>query len=111
MSSPSEVIGWECGKCAYTNEDATRHNCLACQTRRPVRYDIVAGTTTAATARTTRVDRRKQARVAALTTAGPVVAGEAATSANGAVTGEAPNAAYGPPAVAGSAVMHHGRAP
>jgi hypothetical protein len=65
----------------------------------------------AMTARTTRVDCRKQARVAALATAGPVVAGEAATSANGAVTGEAPNAAYEPPAVAGSGAMHHGRAP
>ncbi len=57
------------------------------------------------------MDRCKQARIAALPTAGPVVTGEAATSANGVVAGEGANAAYGPPAVAGSAAIHHGRAP
>ncbi len=62
-------------------------------------------------ARMTRADRCKQACVAALTTAGPVVAREAATSANGAVAREVPNAAYGSPAVLGSAAMHHGWAP
>ncbi len=34
--------------CAYTNEDATCSNCLACQARRPVCYAIVAGATVAA---------------------------------------------------------------
>ena len=111
MSSSSEVIGWKCGACAYTNKDAMRCNCLACQVRHPVHFAIVAGATVAATARTTRVDCCKQARVAALPTAGPVVAGEVATSANGAVAGEAPNAAYGPPAVGGNTAVHHGRAP
>ncbi len=43
-------------------------------------------------------------------TAGPVVTKEA-TSANGAVIGEENNAAYRPPAVAGSAAIQHGRAP
>jgi hypothetical protein len=57
------------------------------------------------------VDRCNQACIAALPTAGPVVAGEGATSANGAVAGEGHNAAYGPPAVAGNAAIHHGRAP
>jgi hypothetical protein len=57
------------------------------------------------------VDCCKQACVAALATAGPVIAREVATSANGAVAREAPNATYGPPAVAGSAAMHHERAP
>jgi hypothetical protein len=111
MLSPSKVVGWECGAYAYTNKDATRYGCLACQARCPVCYAIVAGAIAAATARTTRVNCRKQAHVAALPTAGPVVAGEVATSTNWAVTGEAPNATYGPPAVAGSAAMHHGRAP
>jgi hypothetical protein len=111
MSSPSKVVGWECGACTYANEDATRRDCLMCQTRRPVHYAIVAGAMAAATARTTRVDCRKQACIAALATAEPVVAGEVATSTNGAVAGEVPNAAYGPPAVAGSAAMHHRRAP
>jgi hypothetical protein len=83
MSSPSEVVGWECGACAYINKDATSCNCLACQARCPVRYAVVAGTTAAAMARTMRVDHHDQARVAALPTAGPVVAGEGATSGNG----------------------------
>jgi hypothetical protein len=111
MLSPSEVIGWECGMCAYTNEDGTRRDCLACQARRPVRYVIVAGATAPATARTMRVDCCNQARIAALPAAGPVLTREVATSANGAVTGEGSNAAYGPPAVVGSAAIHHGRAP
>jgi hypothetical protein len=111
MLSPSEVIGWECGACAYTNEDANCRDCLVCQARCPVCYAIVAGATTAVMARTTRVDHCKQACIAALPTAGPVVAGEAATSANGAVAGEVPNATYGPPAVAGSVAMHHRWAP
>jgi hypothetical protein len=97
--------------CAYTNKDATCRNCLACQARRPVRYAIMAGTTAAVTARTTRVDCCNQAHVAALPTAGPVVTREAATSNNGAVTAEGNNAAYGPPAVAGSATIHHRQAP
>jgi hypothetical protein len=111
MSSPYEVIGWECGACAYTNEDAVRLDCLACQARRPVRYVIMAGATAAAMARTTRVDRCDQACVAVLPTAGPVVAGEGATSGNGVVVGEGQNAAYGPPDVAGNAAIHHKRAP
>jgi hypothetical protein len=71
----------------------------------------MAGKMAAAMARTTRMDCCNQAHVAALPTAGPVVAREVATSTNGAVTGEGPNAAYGPPAVAGSAAIHHGQAP
>jgi hypothetical protein len=111
MLSPSEVVGWECGACAYTKGDGTRHNCLACQARRPVRYVIVAGAKAAATAKTTRVDYCNQACITVLPTAGPVLAKEAANSANEAVTGEGSNAAYGTPAVAGSATIHHGRAP
>jgi hypothetical protein len=87
MLSLSKVMGWECGTCAYTNKDATRHDCLACQARHPVCYAIVAGAKAAMTARTTRVDCCNQACIAALPTAGgPVVAGEAATSTNGAIT-------------------------
>jgi hypothetical protein len=111
MLSPSKVVGWECGVCAYTNKDATHRDCLACQARHPVHYAIVAGARVATMARTTSVDCCNQDCVAALPTAGPVVAGEVATSTNGAVTGEGHNAAYGPPAVAGSAAIHHGWAP
>jgi hypothetical protein len=71
----------------------------------------MAGATVAVTARTTRVDHHDQACVAALPTAGPVVAGEGATSGNGAVDGEGHNAPYGPPDVVGNAAIHHGRAP
>ncbi len=110
-SSPSEVIGWECGACTFTNKYGTCRDCLACQARHPARYVIVAGTTAAAKVRTTRVDYCNQACVAALPTAGPVLAREVATSANGAVTFLGRNAAYGPPAVAGSAAIHHGQAP
>jgi hypothetical protein len=39
------------------------------------------------------------------------VAGEGATSGNGAVNGEGHNATYGPPAVLGNAAIHHRRAP
>jgi hypothetical protein len=111
MPSPSEVVGWERVACTFTSDDAMCCNCLACQARRLVHYAIVAGTTAAAMARTTKVDLCNQACVAALPTAGPVVAGEADTSANGAVAGEGHNAAYGPPAVAGSVAIHHRRAP
>jgi hypothetical protein len=111
MSSPSKVVGWECGAYAYTNKDAAHHDCLACQARRPVSYAIVAGAMAAAMARMTKVDCHDQACVAALPTAGPVVAREGATSGNGAVDREGHNATYGPPAVAGNAAIHQGRAP
>jgi hypothetical protein len=81
--------------CAYTNKYATRRDCIACQTRRPVCFAIVAGATAAATARTMRVDCHKQACIAKLATAVSALAGEAAFSANGAVTGEAPTARCG----------------
>jgi hypothetical protein len=81
MSSPSKVVAWECGACAYTNKDATQRICLACQARCLVCYAIVAGAAVATTARTTRVDCCKQACIAALATAAPPVAGEVATSA------------------------------
>jgi hypothetical protein len=110
MSSLSEVIGWECGARAYTNKDGMHRDCLACQARRPVCYVIAASATAAAMVRTTRVDCCNQACVAALPAAGPVHAREVATSANGAITREGSNAAYGPPAVVGSVAIHHGQA-
>jgi hypothetical protein len=59
----------------------------------------------------TRVDCCKQACIAALATAGPAIAGEAATSTNGSIDGEAPTAAYGPPAVVKSVALYTGWAP
>jgi len=66
MASPLEMIGWECGACTYTNDDCTRRDCLMCMSERPKRYFVVPGAGVAATARTTTVDRREQARLAAL---------------------------------------------
>ena len=66
MASPSETIGWECGACTYTNDDCTRRDCFMCMTERPKRYFVVPGAGVSATARTTSVDRREQARLAAL---------------------------------------------
>jgi hypothetical protein len=123
MSSPSEVVAWECGACAYTNKDATRRNCILFQTRRQVCYAIVAGATAAVTARTTRVDCHEQACVATLATAAPAIAWKAPTAASGAVAGEAPTAASeaiaeealtaanGPPAVAKSVPIPSVQAP
>ena len=65
MASPSEMIGWECGACTYTNDDCTRRDCLMCMTERPKRYFVMPGAGASATARTTTVDRREQARLAA----------------------------------------------
>ena len=66
MASPSEMIGWECGACTYTNDNCTRRYCPMCMTERPKRYFVVPGAGVSATARTTLVDRREQARLAAL---------------------------------------------
>jgi hypothetical protein len=63
--APSGIVAWECGSCTYTNEGNEPGPCIMCRTERPIRYAIVAGAPTAATARTTTVNRREQARVAA----------------------------------------------
>jgi hypothetical protein len=57
------------------------------------------------------VDHHEQARIAALATAAPPIAGEAATSAYVDVARVAPTAAYGPHAVVESAAMHPRQAP
>ncbi len=63
--APSEIVAWECGSCTYTNKGSELGPCIVCRTERPIRYAIVAGAPVAATARTTTVNRREQARVAA----------------------------------------------
>ena len=63
--APSEIVAWECGSCTYTNEGNEPGPCIMCRTERLIRYAIVAGAPTAATARTTTVNRREQACVAA----------------------------------------------
>jgi hypothetical protein len=66
MASPSEMIGWECGACTYTNDDCTRRDCHMCTMERPKRYFVVPDAGVSATARTTTVDRREQVSLAAL---------------------------------------------
>ena len=62
--APSEAVAWESGACTFTNEDVLRRNCLMCMMERPLRYAIVPGSAGAASARTTTVNRREQARLA-----------------------------------------------
>ena len=63
--APSEMIGWECGACTFTNKDCARRDCLVCMAERPERYAIVVGAGASASARTTTVNRREQAHLAA----------------------------------------------
>ncbi len=63
VMAPSEIVAWECGSCTYTNEGGEPGPCIMCRTERPIRCAIVAGAPAAATARTTTVNRREQARV------------------------------------------------
>ena len=48
--APSEMIGWECGACTFTNEDCSRRDCQMCMSERPERYAIVVGTSSSASA-------------------------------------------------------------
>ena len=90
----SEMIAWECGVCTYTNEDVQCRDCKMCTAVRPPCYAIVAGTAGAATARTTTVNCRKQARIAALAVDVPAAVAETAR----AVTEETPAVAEEQPA-------------
>jgi hypothetical protein len=63
--APSEMIAWECGACTFTNEDCTRRSCIMCATERPDQYFIAAGASESASASTTTVNCREQARLAA----------------------------------------------
>ena len=65
MAPSKMVVAWECGACTFTNVDVQRRDCMMCMTERPLRYAIVPGTAGAASARTTTVNRREQALLAA----------------------------------------------
>jgi hypothetical protein len=79
--SPSEMIGWECGACTFTNDDCLHHDCLMCMTERPKQYAIVTGASESASACTTTVNHRAQAL--------------AARSSNAPAVGDTPPAAEG----------------
>ena len=79
--SPSEMIGWECGACTFTNDDCSRRDCMMCMTERPERYAIVTGAAESASARTTTVNRRAQALLAARSSDASAIAGDTSTPA------------------------------
>ncbi len=49
--APSEIIGWECGACIFTNKDCTCRDCQMCMSERPGQYAIVVGASESASAR------------------------------------------------------------
>ena len=53
-------VAWECGDCAATNRGREQLPCSSCRAENPRRYEILAGSAPAATARTTYVMRSQQ---------------------------------------------------
>ena len=64
--APSEMIGWECSTCTFTNKNCTHWDCQMCMSERPEQYAIIVGTCKSASARMTTVDCREQAHLAAI---------------------------------------------
>ncbi len=60
MPSPLCQIAWECGDCATTNRGREQLPCSYCRAENPHRYEILAGSAPAATARMTYVMRTEQ---------------------------------------------------
>ena len=60
MPSPLRQVAWECGDCAATNRGREQLPCSSCRAVNPRRYEILAGSAPAATARTTYVMRSEQ---------------------------------------------------
>ena len=60
MPSPLRQVAWECGDCATTNRGREQLPCSSCRAVNPRRYEILAGSAPAATARTTYVMRSEQ---------------------------------------------------
>jgi len=60
MPSPLRQVAWECGDCATTNRGREQLPCSYCRAENPRRYEILAGSAPAATARTTYVMRPEQ---------------------------------------------------
>lgn len=63
MPSPLPIVAWECGDCTATNEGSVVGPCVRCHADNPRRYEILAGSAPAATARTTFVDRVEQEKI------------------------------------------------
>jgi hypothetical protein len=55
MPLPLRQVAWECGDCATTNRGREQLPCSYCRAENPRRYEILAGSAPAATARTTYV--------------------------------------------------------
>ena len=62
MPSPLRQVAWECGECATTNRGTEQlpSSCSYCRAENPRRYEILAGSAPAATARTVQVMRTEQ---------------------------------------------------
>jgi hypothetical protein len=60
MPSPLRQVACECGDCATTNRGREQLPCSYCRAENPRRYEILAGSAPAATARTTYVMRPEQ---------------------------------------------------
>ncbi len=60
MPSPLRQVAWECGDCATTNRGREQLPCSYCRAENPRRYEILAGSAPAATARTVQVMRTEQ---------------------------------------------------
>ena len=60
MPSPLRQVAWECGECATTNRGTEQLPCSYCRAKNPRRYEILAGSALAATARTVQVMRTEQ---------------------------------------------------
>jgi hypothetical protein len=62
MPSPLRQVAWECGECATTNRGTEQLPCSYCRAENPRRYEILAGSAPAATARarTVQVMRTEQ---------------------------------------------------
>ena len=60
MPSPLRQVAWECGECATTNRGREQLPCSYCRAENPRRYEILAGSAPAATARTVQVMRTEQ---------------------------------------------------
>ena len=62
MPLPLRQVAWECGECATTNRGTEQlpSSCSYCRAENPRRYEILAGSAPAATARTVQVMRTEQ---------------------------------------------------
>ncbi len=84
--APSEMIGWECGTCTFTDKECMRRDCQMCATEHLEQYFIIAGASESASARTMTVDHCEQVHLATRSSNGPATGDP--TAADGVAGGE-----------------------